>query len=310
MKKFLVKRIGYMIVTLVIIITATFYMMHSIPGDPLAHMARNLPEQTKANYYAKYGLDKSTTEQYGIFMKNLITKGDLGESLKYPGTYITDTLLENSKVSATPGGLALIVGVFLGIILGIVAALHKNKWPDYIVMFIAILGITVPVFVLASLLQFVFCVQLGVLPTTGWGSWQNVVLPTVVLSFGTIATYARYVKSNMLDVMNQDYIRTARALGEGEWSIIWKYAMKNALLPIITIIGYGFTGLMGGTLIIEQVFSLMGIGTLMLTAIQTRDVPLVCGITVVISVIFCLVQLLVDILYIIFDPRLAVKIEK
>ena len=129
MKKFLVKRIGYMIVTLVIIITATFYMMHSIPGDPLAHMARNLPEQTKANYYAKYGLDKSTTEQYGIFMKNLITKGDLGESLKYPGTYITDTLLENSKVSATPGGLALIVGVFLGIILGIVAALHKNKWP-------------------------------------------------------------------------------------------------------------------------------------------------------------------------------------
>ena len=310
MKKFLVKRIGYMIVTLVIIITATFYMMHSIPGDPLAHMARNLPEQTKANYYAKYGLDKSTTEQYGIFMKNLITKGDLGESLKYPGTYITDTLLENSKVSATPGGLALIAGVFLGIILGIVAALHKNKWPDYIVMFIAILGITVPVFVLASLLQFVFCVQLGVLPTTGWGSWQNVVLPTVVLSFGTIATYARYVKSNMLDVMNQDYIRTARALGEGEWSIIWKYAMKNALLPIITIIGYGFTGLMGGTLIIEQVFSLMGIGTLMLTAIQTRDVPLVCGITVVISVIFCLVQLLVDILYIIFDPRLAVKIEK
>ena len=157
MKKFLVKRIGYMIVTLVIIITATFYMMHSIPGDPLAHMARNLPEQTKANYYAKYGLDKSTTEQYGIFMKNLITKGDLGESLKYPGTYITDTLLENSKVSATPGGLALIVGVFLGIILGIVAALHKNKWPDYIVMFIAILGITVPVFVLASLLQCILC---------------------------------------------------------------------------------------------------------------------------------------------------------
>ena len=197
MKKFLVKRIGYMIVTLVIIITATFYMMHSIPGDPLAHMARNLPEQTKANYYAKYGLDKSTTEQYGIFMKNLITKGDLGESLKYPGTYITDTLLENSKVSATPGGLALIVGVFLGIILGIVAALHKNKWPDYIVMFIAILGITVPVFVLASLLQFVFCVQLGVLPTTGWGSWQNVVLPTVVLSFGTIATYAGCYESRL-----------------------------------------------------------------------------------------------------------------
>ena len=167
-------------------------------------------------------------------MNNLITQGDLGESLKYPGTYITDTLLENSKVSATPGGLALIVGVFLGIILGIVAALHKNKWPDYIVMFIAILGITVPVFVLASLLQFVFCVQLGVLPTTGWGSWQNVVLPTVVLSFGTIATYARYVKSNMLDVMNQDYILTAEAKGVSRFNVIRKHVMKNAFLPCMT----------------------------------------------------------------------------
>lgn len=133
------------------------------------------------------------------------------------------------------------------------------------------------------------------------------VATVVIITFGPLVKKTRAV---LLDVMNQDYIRTARALGEGEWSIIWKYAMKNALLPIITIIGYGFTGLMGGTLIIEQVFSLMGIGTLMLTAIQTRDVPLVCGITVVISVIFCLVQLLVDILYIIFDPRLAVKIEK
>lgn len=127
MKKFIVKRIGYMLLTLVIIITATFYMMHSIPGDPLAHMARNLPEQTKANYYEKYGLDKSTTEQYLIFMKNLVTKGELGESLRYPGTSITDTLLENSSVSAVPGGLALIIGIVIGILLGIVAALHKNK---------------------------------------------------------------------------------------------------------------------------------------------------------------------------------------
>lgn len=258
MKKFLVKRIGYMIVTLVIIITATFYMMHSIPGDPLAHMARNLPEQTKANYYAKYGLDKSTTEQYGIFMKNLITKGDLGESLKYPGTYITDTLLENSKVSATPGGLALIAGVFLGIILGIVAALHKNKWPDYIVMFIAILGITVPVFVLASLLQFVFCVQLGVLPTTGWGSWQNVVLPTVVLSFGTIATYARYVKSNMLDVMNQDYILTAEAKGVSRFNVIRKHVMKNAFLPCMTLLVGQISGIFTGSFVVEKIFGIPG----------------------------------------------------
>lgn len=282
MKKFLVKRIGYMIVTLVIIITATFYMMHSIPGDPLAHMARNLPEQTKANYYAKYGLDKSTTEQYGIFMKNLITKGDLGESLKYPGTYITDTLLENSKVSATPGGLALIAGVFLGIILGIVAALHKNKWPDYIVMFIAILGITVPVFVLASLLQFVFCVQLGVLPTTGWGSWQNVVLPTVVLSFGTIATYARYVKSNMLDVM------------------------KNAFLPCMTLLVGQISGIFTGSFVVEKIFGIPGLGFYYINSINDRDYTMIIGTTVFAAFLFVFVQLIVDIAYTVLDPRIRV----
>ena len=306
MKKFLVKRIGYMIVTLVIIITATFYMMHSIPGDPLAHMARNLPEQTKANYYAKYGLDKSTTEQYGIFMKNLITKGDLGESLKYPGTYITDTLLENSKVSATPGGLALSAGVFLGIILGIVAALHKNKWPDYIVMFIAILGITVPVFVLASLLQFVFCVQLGVLPTTGWGSWQNVVLPTVVLSFGTIATYARYVKSNMLDVMNQDYILTAEAKGVSRFNVIRKHVMKNAFLPCMTLLVGQISGIFTGSFVVEKIFGIPGLGFYYINSINDRDYTMIIGTTVFAAFLFVFVQLIVDIAYTVLDPRIRV----
>ncbi len=139
MFKYILKRIGYMLVTLFIIATATFFMMHSIPGDPLGAMANKLPEQAKANYYAKYGLDKPKTEQYAIFMKNLITNGDLGESLKYPGKSITDTLLTNSKVSGAIGGLALAVGLAIGVTLGIVAALNKNKWPDYLVMFIAIL---------------------------------------------------------------------------------------------------------------------------------------------------------------------------
>ncbi len=164
MAKFIVKRIGYMLVTLFIVVTATFFLMHSIPGDPLAHMARNLPEQTRANYYEKYGLDKSTSEQYLIFMKNLVSKGDLGESLRYPGREVTDTLLTNASVSAQPGGMALLVGITIGILLGIVAALNKNRWPDYIVMFIAILGITVPVFVLASVLQYFLSVKLMVLP--------------------------------------------------------------------------------------------------------------------------------------------------
>jgi len=247
MLKYVLKRIGYMLITLFIIATATFFMMHSIPGDPLGAMANKLPEQAKANYYAKYGLDKPLTEQYTIFMKNLITKGDLGESLKYPGKSITETLLTNSKVSGVTGGLALVFGVAIGVTLGIVAALNKNKWPDYLVMFIAILGITIPVFVMASLLQYLFTVKWMILPTTGWGKPKNLVLPVIAMCFGTIATYARYLKSNMLEVMGQDYILTAEAKGVSGFHIIKDHVLKNAFLPCITILGGQISGIFTGS---------------------------------------------------------------
>ena len=205
----------------------------------------------------------------------------------------------------------VVIDSILSVFLGIVCVKNKDSKIDAVISTVAGFTSAIPSYWLGVVLLLIFCFKLRFFSVYDMGnSVAGYVLPVatvVIITFGPLVKKTRAV---LLDVMNQDYIRTARALGEGEWSIIWKYAMKNALLPIITIIGYGFTGLMGGTLIIEQVFSLMGIGTLMLTAIQTRDVPLVCGITVVISVIFCLVQLLVDILYIIFDPRLAVKIEK
>ena len=165
MRKYIIKRIGYMFLTLFIITSATFFLMHSIPGDPLAYMAKNLPEQTRENYYAKYGLDKSKGEQYLIFMKNLVTKGDLGESLRYPGRSVSETISVNSKVSAIPGGLALLFGLVIGVGLGIIAALNKNKWPDYLVMVLAIIGITIPVFVMAAVLQYLLTVKFQLLPT-------------------------------------------------------------------------------------------------------------------------------------------------
>ena len=301
MAKFIVKRIGYMLVTLFIVVTATFFLMHSIPGDPLAHMARNLPEQTRENYYEKYGLDKSTSEQYLIFMKNLVTKGDLGESLRYPGREVTDTLLTNASVSAQPGGLAI------GILLGIVAALNKNRWPDYIVMFIAILGITVPVFVLASVLQYFLSVKLMVLPTTGWGSWQNVVLPVIVLSFGTIATYARYVKSNMLDVMGQDYILTAEAKGVSKLNVVKKHVLKNAFLPCMTLLVGQVSGIFTGSFVVEKIFGIPGLGFYYINSINDRDYTMIIGTTVFAAALFVFVQLVVDIAYSIMDPRIRVK---
>lgn len=307
MIKFIAKRIGYMLVTLVVVITATFFLMHSIPGDPLAHMARNLPEETRANYYEKYGLDKSTAEQYGIFMKNLITKGDMGESLRYPGRNITETLITNSKVSFVPGGLALILGFTIGILLGIVAALNKNKWPDYVVMLIAIIGITVPVFVIASLLQYFLSVKLMILPTSGWGSWKNVVIPVIVLSFGTIATYARYVKSNMLDVMGQDYILTAEAKGVSRFNVIRKHVFKNAFLPCMTLLVGQIAGIFTGSFVIEKIFGIPGLGFYYISSINDRDYTMIIGTTVFYAAIFIIAQLIVDLAYSFMDPRIRVK---
>ncbi|MCI8478681.1 MAG: ABC transporter permease [Oscillospiraceae bacterium] len=307
MLKFVLKRVVYMLVTLLIIITVTFFMMHSIPGDPLASMARNLPEQTRQNYYAKYGLDKPKGEQYLIFMKNLITKGDLGESIRYPGRRVTDTLMTNSVVSGTTGGLALILGIIIGVTLGIVAALNKNRWPDYVVMIIAIMGITVPVFVLGALLQYFFTVQLRVLPTTGWGRLENLVLPVIVLSFNTIATYARYVKSNMLEVMNQDYILTAEAKGVTPINVIKSHVLRNAFLPCITILGGQIASIFTGSFIVEKIFGIPGLGFYYISSINDRDYTMIIGTTVFFGALFVVAQLVIDVVYGILDPRMRIK---
>lgn len=307
MFKYILKRIGYMLLALIIIATATFFMMHKIPGDPLGEMAKKLPKQAKANYYAKYGLDKPLSEQYAIFMKELFLKGELGESLKYPGKSITETLLTNSKVSGTTGGLALLVGVAVGVALGIVAALHKNKWPDYLVMFIAILGITTPIFVLAALLQYFFTVKLQILPTTGWGEPKYLVLPVITMCFGTIATYARYLKSNMLEVMEQDYIMTAEAKGVNRFHIIKDHILKNAFLPCITILGGQISGIFTGSFIVERIFGIPGLGFYYVSSINDRDYTMIIGTTIFAAALFIFAQLLIDIAYTILDPRIRVS---
>lgn len=307
MKKYIAKRVVYMLITMFVITSATFFLMHSIPGDPLSYMARNLPEQTRQNYYAKYGLDRSVFEQYIIFMKNLITKGDLGESLRYPGRSVMETVLTNSKVSVVPGGLALVTGLVIGIVLGIVAALHKNKWPDNVVMFIAIIGITVPVFVLASLFQYVFAVKLQVLPTQGWGKPKDIILPMVVMSFGTIATYARYVRSNMLDVMGQDYILTAEAKGVSKFNVIKNHVMRNAFLPCITLLGGQISGIFTGSFVVEKIFGIPGIGFYYISSINDRDYTMIIGTTIFAAGLFILAQLIIDIAYGLLDPRIRVQ---
>lgn len=307
MKKYVFKRILYMVVTMFVITSATFFLMHSIPGDPLSYMARNLPEQTRENYYAKYGLDKPVWDQYVIFMKNLVTKGELGESLRYPGRMVTDTVLTNSQVSVVPGGVALAMGLVIGVVLGIIAATHRNKWPDYIVMFIAIVGITVPVFVLASLLQYAFAVQMQILPTSGWGEPKHIILPAIVMSFGTIATYARYVKSNMLDVMGQDYILTAEAKGVSKLNVIKNHVLRNAFLPCITLLGGQISGIFTGSFVVERIFGIPGLGFYYISSINDRDYTMIIGTTVFAAGLFIIAQLIIDIAYGLLDPRIRVQ---
>ena len=309
MTKYILKRVGLMVVTLWAVVTLTFFMMKAIPGDPLASMARSLPEQTKANYYARYGLDKPLFEQYVFYLKNML-HGDLGESLVYPGRSVSQTIAETSPASASVGGIALIIGLVIGIGAGIIAALNKNKLPDYIVMFIAILGITIPVFVLASLLQYLFAVKLGWLPVSGWGEPKHKVIPVIVLSFSTIATYARYIKSSMLDTLSQDYVLTARAKGLSEFQVVSRHVMRNSLLPAITILASRIVGIFTGAFIVERMFSIPGIGFYYISSVNNNDYTMVMGTTVFYAALFIVVQFLVDFIYTLVDPRIRIVPDK
>lgn len=306
MFKYTIKRICYMIITLFAVATITFFLMRSIPGDPLASMARTLPEQTKANYYAKYGLDQPLFTQYLMYMKGLVYF-DLGESILYAGRSVTGEITRTSPISGMVGGTALIIGTLIGVVLGIIAALKKNRWPDYIVMFIAILGATIPVFVLASLMQYVFAVKLGWFPASGWGKPSNMVLPVIVMGFGSVATYARYIKSSMLDTLGQDYVLTARAKGLSERAVILKHVLRNSLLPAVTIFSSSVVGVFTGAFVTEKMFSIPGIGFYYVSSINSNDYTMIMGTTVFYAALFIIMQLVVDFAYMILDPRIRVS---
>lgn len=309
MLKFILKRIGYMIVTLWVIITITFGLMHTIPGDPLSSLARELPPEIKANYYAKYGLNKSVPEQYALYLKNLV-KGDLGQSLTNPGRDVKDTIKQQIPVTAQIGLQAIAFGFVVGVVLGIIAAFNRNKKPDFIVIFIALLGVSIPSFVVAALLQYSLTVKVTLFPTTGWGGFKYSILPALALSFGSIATYARYMRTSCLEVIGQDYILTAKAKGVSRFNLVWKHIVRNAILPAITILGPQIAGIMVGSFVIETIFSIPGLGSNFVTSITNRDFSMIMGMTVFYAALYIVALLVVDILYALVDPRIRLDGEK
>ncbi|MBM7870054.1 oligopeptide transport system permease protein [Clostridium pascui] len=309
MIKYILKRLGYMLITLWVITTITFFLMNSIPGDPVMVQAQKLPPETQEIIKEKYGLNKPLTTRYVIYLKNL-TQGELGDSFITPGYSVQQIIKDKFPNSLKLGLQAITLGLTIGIILGIIAAFRRNTKVDYSVIFLAILGVSIPSFVLAALLQKAVGGKLG-LPSAGWfaageylSGFKYTILPTIALSFSSLATYARYMRTSVLDVVGQDYILTAESKGVSKVAIAWKHVIRNAILPVITILGPQVAAVITGSIVIERIFSIPGLGNSMIDAIMTNDYNVIMGLTIFYSALYIISLLIVDILYTIIDPRI------
>ncbi|MGL4742314.1 MAG: ABC transporter permease [Sarcina sp.] len=313
MVKYISKRLAIMILTLFVIITATFFLMNSIPGNPVTAQAKKLPPEVAQAMEAKYGLNKPLGERYVLYLKNLFT-GDLGQSFVTPGMNVNSLIKDNFPASARIGIGAVVLGVTVGILLGIIAGFKRDTPIDFGVMILAILGVSIPSFVLASLIQYNFGGHLG-LPIAGWYDSSTpvferlkfTILPTIALCFGSIATYARYMRASVLEVIGQDYILTAKAKGLSFTDISLRHILRNSILPIITILGPQIASIITGTVVIERIFVIPGIGNALIDAIYTKDYNIIMGLTIFFSALFILSILIVDILYSVIDPRIKLE---
>lgn len=302
MKKFVIKRLLISVVTLWVIITATFFMMHAIPGNPFAREGK-MPESVYNNLMAKYGLDKPKSEQYVIYLKNIL-KGDFGESMKSKTETVNQMIGRGAPVSARLGLQAFLLAIIIGPALGSIAALYQNRWPDYVMMIIAILGISVPSFILGSMLIQFVAKPIDWLPIAGWGEFRHTILPTIALSLMPLASSARLMRSSMLEVLGQDYIKTAKSKGLKSFRVIMGHAVRNAILPIVSQMGTTISGLLTGSFVIEKIFGVPGLGSFFVSSITNRDYTLIMGTTIFYSIILIAMLLIVDILYVVIDPRI------
>lgn len=306
MTGYIIKRLIAMVVTLWFIITLTFFLMHSIPGSPF-NEERNTSEAVQRNMEKFYHLDEPLYVQYGMYLKSVATF-DFGPSIKKSSQTVNEMLGRGFPVSFELGIVTLIVAVFSGIALGIIAALRHNGFIDYLAMTIAVLGISVPNFVLATLLIQQLAVNLAILPVATWSSPKHMILPTLALATGPMAIIARLTRSSMLEVLTQDYIKTAKAKGLSPVKIVFKHALRNALLPVITVLGSLAASILTGTFVIEKIFAIPGMGKYFVESINTRDYPVIMGTTVFYSSILIIMLFLVDIAYGVLDPR--IKLHK
>ncbi|HCJ58177.1 ABC transporter permease [Lutispora sp.] len=306
MVKFIIKRSFYGIFTIFVIITITFFLIHAIPGDPMAQGEKHLPKEAYANFRAKYHLDQPMHIQYIYYLKGLITKGDLGESLIYTGRTVNDTIINYAPTSAVIGAQAAVIEIVFGLLLGIVAALKRGKWVDQFVMFLVILGVCVPSFVFASLLQYFCAVKHNILPLFGWGEFKHTIMPSIALALGGIASYSKYMRNSTLSVVNEDYIVTARAKGVSTFRLIFKHILRNAMIPMVTLIAPNILFIFTGAFVVERMFAVPGIGAYFVNSVNLNDYSMIMGLTIFVAVLYIISLIFVDIIYGLVDPRIRV----
>jgi oligopeptide transport system permease protein len=307
MVPFLFKKLLILLASLWVVVTGTFFLMHAIPGDPFIG-DRVIPEEIMRSLYAYYGLDQPLLVQYGKYLNGLL-HGDLGISMVYQGRTVSSFIGEALPVSAMLGLLALSVAIPSGILLGTIAAMKRSRWQDTAAMVISTIGISVPNFVISSFLQYLFCMKFHLFPVARWESPAHAVLPMLALAALPTAFIARLTRSNMVEVLQQDYIRTALAKGLPFFQIALRHGLRNAILPIVTYLGPVATQILTGSFMIERIFAIPGLGQWMIHSIHGRDYPMILGLTVFFSALLMVSMFLVDIAYSLLDPRIRIQIR-
>ena len=317
MLRYTIRRFFELLLTLFLIATATFFLLEAVPGDPLTERADHLPEASRAALYERYGLDKPIMERYVLTMKKMCM-GDFGESFVYAGQTVTGLLKTRLPVSARLGIQQMLLGVTVGLLLGIAAAMKRGTWVDYAVVTLSVLFISIPHLIFGLLLQKLFAGTLRWLPTIGWpsgadlwfGGWKYTNLPTLTGCFSYIAPYARLLKTSMLDVVNQEYVLTAESKGLSQGQIIRRHILRNAFIPVMTQLPMSVAMCITGSFFIESIYAIPGIGQYYVTAVNNQDLSIVLGETVLISILYILVLFVTDILYVVVDPRIQLPGKK
>jgi peptide/nickel transport system permease protein len=304
---YLLGRVSGIAVVFLIVSMLAFLLMHSIPGGPFDEEKSPLPPAAKENILRKYGLDRPLPEQYVRYMGNAL-HGDFGISFQSPTETVTQLIARTWPTSMLLGGLAILLAFSVGLTSGILSAVHQNTWIDYVVTFVSTLGITVPNFVIALWLLLVFAVGLAWLPTGGWPAdpsddWKTLIMPVITLSLHPMALVARYTRSSLVEVLHAEFVRTARAKGLQEAAVVVGHALKNALIPLITILGPQIPNLITGTIFVEVIFRVPGLGRFFVTSISLRDYPMIMATMLLVATLWSITYLLSDVLYTVVDPR-------